>query len=69
MPNDINEYHVTDTYVHWSEKNPEDLKKELRKRYDAIFDAGLEKELDFLLTIAYSAGIQDAADEHAGEEL
>ena len=61
------ETHETDTYIHWSERGKSRLKKaeQLREVYDKIKDAGLKKELDVLLSAAYSAGQDDERDVQA----
>ncbi len=58
------EPHITDTYIHWTEKDPVDVSIKLRKTYDEIVTKGLEKELDFLLSMAYDSGHDDSEDTH-----
>lgn len=58
------ESHPTDSYVYWAggQKEVKARAKELRKAYDKIIAAGLEKELEFLLSAAYDSGVSDESD-------
>ena len=53
--------HPTDTYVHWSDKNPVETMEKLRKAYDSL--VGVDKKaLELLLDTAYEAGRSDEHD-------
>ena len=58
------EYHPTDRFVHWSEKNRKVKMIKLRTAYDNIklVKASLIKDLEFLMEAAYQSGIEDEAD-------
>ncbi len=58
------EPHVTDTYIHWTEKDPIKVSVKLRENYDKIKSAGLEKELDFLLSVSYDSGCSETEDSY-----
>lgn len=56
------ESHKTDSFIHWTEKNPIKVSKELREVYDKIVEKGLEKELTFLLRSVYEVAELDTED-------
>ena len=61
--------HTTDDYVHWSEDDPIEKMKELRKLWDDILNTASASSFKKLLDEAYSAGRSDENDKHSGEDL
>ena len=56
-------FHPTDTYVHWTEKDPIAKMKELRVAYEALGDVN-KKALEVLLSAAWNSGYDNAEDNH-----
>ncbi len=64
--------HPTDSYIHWTVYTDKDrlaLAEKLRAAYDKIVAAGLKEDLDFLTEAAYNSGVDDEADDNAGESI
>jgi len=61
-------YHATDTYIHWTERDPVTKMKELREAYDALTkgDKSLIEHLETLLQAAYNSGGDDERDNESG---
>lgn len=64
------ETHYTDSYVHWSEKEPEKKMLELREYWDKVVKNGADIDaLKKLLDAAYQSGSMDEYESHCGPEL
>lgn len=54
-------FHETDEYIHWADKNPEETANKLRLAWDKL--VAIDKDsLKTLLDVAYKAGARDEAD-------
>lgn len=58
-------FHNTDTYIHWTEKEPVIKMKKLREAYEALTkgDKSLVKHLETLMQAAYDSGSDDQRDD------
>ena len=63
------EYHPTDSYIDWRDRDRVEKATKLRAAYDKIVELGLVDELKILTDAAYSQGSLDECDAHAGEDL
>lgn len=60
--------HITDKYIHWSDKNPRETAKALRETYDAfVTGSGSKQALDILLEIAFNAGKIDEQEANSND--
>lgn len=58
------EYHPTDDFIDWREKDPVSKATVLRAAYDKIKAFGLKEELDILTSAAYDQGREDTLDNY-----
>ena len=63
------EYHPTDSYIDWRDRDRIEKATKLRAAYDKIIELGLKDELKLLLDAAYSQGTLDELDAHSGADL